>query len=74
MQSALVNEIPVGALAMLSETFAVIGRENDQRLFEKAMAIEEGQKISHNPVFVSKFGRITSLAVAQARILRKVVG
>src|SRR5260370_24039036 len=73
MKSALVNEIAVGALAMFSQTLSMIGGENDQRLFEKLAMLQECQKIPQNPVLVSQFSRITSLAMAQARILRQIV-
>src|SRR5579864_4132794 len=67
MKSALVNEITVGALAMLSQAFAMIGREHDQRLFEKLTAIQESQKISEDLIHVGQFGLVAGLAMALTR-------
>src|SRR5579864_4071154 len=74
MKSALVNEITVGALAVLSKAFSVIGGKHDQRLFEKLAAAEESQKIPENLIHIDQLSLVAGLAVAQARVLREVVG
>src|SRR2546423_1046830 len=56
MQSALVNEITVSALAMISKALAMIGGEYDQRLLQKLTTVQERQKIPQNPIHVSELG------------------
>src|SRR5215467_13565547 len=74
MQSALINEITMTALAVVTKPFAVIGGEYDQRFLQNPMAIQERQKIPQHPVYIRQLRCIPRFSLVQVPAFGEIIG
>ena len=60
VQGALIDEIAVARFAMVTEAFAVIGEQNDQRPVPPPALLQRIAQSSHELIDICEFGIISS--------------